>query len=103
MDRRPPGLSIYRSNRLERLAAALGEALGTPTGDAFAPECILVPGRGVAQWLGFELARSFGIWANVLYLYPRNFVAWALERVLGKPLEELQAFDPDRLLWSVCA
>ncbi|HVZ31992.1 MAG TPA: exodeoxyribonuclease V subunit gamma, partial [Polyangiaceae bacterium] len=103
MDRRATGLVIYRSNRLERLATSLGDLLSTPTDDAFAPECILVPGRGVAQWLSFELSRTFGVWANVLYLYPRNFVAWALERVLGKPLEELQAFDPERLLWSICA
>ena len=96
----PPGLCVYRSNRLERLAHALAEVLAEPLPDPFAAECILVPGRGVAQWLSLELSRRFGVWANVLYLYPRNFVGWALERVLEAPAG-LEAFDPDRLLWSI--
>ncbi len=95
-----PGLRVYRSNRLERLAQAMAEVLGEPLPDPFAAECILVPGRGVAQWLSLELSQRFGVWANVLYLYPRNFVGWALERVLETPAG-LEAFDPDRLLWSI--
>jgi len=95
------GLCVYRSNRLERLAEALAEQLAEPPEDPFAPECILVPGRGVAQWLSLELSQRFGIWANVLYLYPRNFVGWALERVLESPAAGLEAFDPERLLWSI--
>jgi exodeoxyribonuclease V gamma subunit len=102
MDRRPNGLCIYRSNRLERLAEALGQHLSEPPDHPLASECILVPGRGVAQWLSLELSQRFGVWANVLYLYPRNFVGWALERVLGQPAGELQALDPERLLWSIC-
>ncbi|HKO91311.1 MAG TPA: exodeoxyribonuclease V subunit gamma [Polyangiaceae bacterium] len=102
MDRLAHGLSIYRSNRLERLAEALGQHLSEPPDHPLASECILVPGRGVAQWLSLELSQRFGVWANVLYLYPRNFVGWALERVLGQPAGELQALDPERLLWSIC-
>jgi len=97
----PHGLCVYRSNRLERLAEALAEQLAEPPEDVFSPECILVPGRGVAQWLSLELSQRFGVWANVLYLYPRNFVAWALGRVLEAPAAGLEAFDPERLLWSV--
>jgi exodeoxyribonuclease V gamma subunit len=97
----PHGLSVYRSNRLERLAEALAELLAEPPEDAFAPECILVPGRGVAQWLSLELSQRFGVWANALYLYPRNFVGWALGRVLDAPAAGLEAFDPERLLWSI--
>ncbi|MEO8178928.1 MAG: exodeoxyribonuclease V subunit gamma [Deltaproteobacteria bacterium] len=97
----PHGLCVYRSNRLERLAEALAEQLAEPPEDAFSPECILVPGRGVAQWLSLELSQRFGVWANVLYLYPRNFVGWALGRVLEAPAAGLEAFDPERLLWSV--
>ncbi|MEY4547647.1 MAG: exodeoxyribonuclease gamma subunit, partial [Pseudomonadota bacterium] len=95
-----PGLSIYRSNRLEHLGRALAEVLSDPLPDPFAAECILVPGRGVAQWLSLELSQRFGVWGNVLYLYPRNFVGWAMERVLEAPAG-LEAFDPDRLLWSI--
>lgn len=94
------GLRVYRSNRLERLAQAVAEVVAEPLPDPFAAECILVPGRGVAQWLSLTLSQRFGVWANVLYLYPRNFVGWALERVLEAPAG-LEAFDPDRLLWSI--
>lgn len=86
---------------MEKLAEALGDAIAEPPDDPLAPECILVPGRGVAQWLSLQLCERFGVSANVLYLYPRNFVGWALERVLARPGESLSAFDPERLLWSI--
>ncbi len=86
---------------MEKLADALGDVLSEPAADPFSAECILVPGRGVAQWLNMRLCERFGVWANALYLYPRNFVGWALDRVLSKPGEALEAVDPERLLWSV--
>jgi exodeoxyribonuclease V gamma subunit len=101
MDGSPQHLRIYRSNRMEKLAEALGDVLNEAPPDSLAPECILVPGRGVAQWLSMRLAERFGVWANVLYLYPRNFVSWALDRVLGKPGKAFAAIDPERLLWTV--
>ncbi len=101
MDGIPQHLRIYRSNRMEKLAEVLGDILSESTLDALSPECILVPGRGVAQWLSMRLAERFGVWSNVAYLYPRNFVGWALDRVLGKPGQALTAIDPERLLWSV--
>jgi exodeoxyribonuclease V gamma subunit len=101
MDGSPQHLRIYRSNRMEKLAEAIGDVLCEAPPDSLAPECILVPGRGVAQWLSMTLAERFGVWSNVLYLYPRNFVSWALDRVLGKPGKALGAIDPERLLWTV--
>jgi exodeoxyribonuclease V gamma subunit len=101
MDASPQHLRVYRSNRLEKLAEALGDVLNEPLPDALSPECILVPGRGVAQWLNMRLAERFGVWSNVAYLYPRNFVGWAIDRVLGKPGKALASLDPERLLWSV--
>jgi exodeoxyribonuclease V gamma subunit len=101
MSSSPQHLRVYRSNRMEKLAEALGDVLSEAAGDALAPECVLVPGRGVAQWLSLRLAERFGVWSNVLYLYPRNFVSWALDRVLGKPGKALAALDPERLLWTV--
>jgi exodeoxyribonuclease V gamma subunit len=101
MDGSPQHLRIYRSNRMEKLAEALGDVLCEAPGDILAPECIMVPGRGVAQWLSMRLAERFGVWSNVLYLYPRNFVTFALDRVLGKPGKSLAAVDPERLSWTV--
>ncbi|HTV24322.1 MAG TPA: exodeoxyribonuclease V subunit gamma, partial [Polyangiaceae bacterium] len=101
MESSPQHLRIYRSNRMEKLAEALGDVLSEPVPDAMAPEYVLVPGRGVAQWLSLRLAERFGVWSNVLYLYPRNFVGWALDRVLGKPGKALASIEPERLLWTV--
>jgi exodeoxyribonuclease V gamma subunit len=101
MERPAQSLRIYRSNRMEKLAEALGDVLSEPPRNALSPECILVPGRGVAQWLSMQLCERFGVWANGLYLYPRNFVGWALDRVLAKPGEAVEAIDPERLLWSI--
>lgn len=101
MDVRSDHLRIYRSNRMEKLAEALGDVLAEAAADPLLPECILVPGRGVAQWLNMRLCERFGVWSNVLYLYPRNFVTFALDRVLGKPGKALTAIDPERLLWTV--
>jgi len=101
MDVRSEHLRIYRSNRMEKLAEALGDVLAEAAADPLHPECILVPGRGVAQWLSMRLCERFGVWSNVLYLYPRNFVTFALDRVLGKPGKALTAIDPERLLWTV--
>jgi exodeoxyribonuclease V gamma subunit len=101
MESSPQHLRIYRSNRMEKLAEALGDVLSEAAADPLAPECVLVPGRGVAQWLSSRLAERFGVWSNVLYLYPRNFVSWALDRVLGKPGKALAGVDPERLLWTV--
>lgn len=101
MDVQPEHLRIYRSNRMEQLARALGDVLAEAAPDPLHPECILVPGRGLAQWLSMRLCERFGVWSNVLYLYPRNFVTFALDRVLGKPGKALTAIDPERLLWTV--
>jgi exodeoxyribonuclease V gamma subunit len=101
MDGSPQPCRIYRSNRMEKLAEALGDVLSDAPSDILAPECILVPGRGVAQWLSMRLAERFGVWSNVLYLYPRNFVSFALDRVIGKSGKALAAIDPERLLWTV--
>ncbi len=63
-------LRVTLSNRLEELAAALAEAL--PEGDPFAQLTLVVPGRLVARWLQYELARRRGVAGaiDVRYLDP---------------------------------
>lgn len=92
---------------MERLVDALAELVAEPTDDAFAAECILVSGRGMAHWLSLELSRRFGVWANSLYLFPRNFVHWALERFTTAegegPDTEVRELDREQLAWAVLA
>lgn len=107
-----PRLHLFRSNRMERLVDAIAGLLAEPTEDAFAPECLLVSGRGMAHWLSLELSRRYGIWSNALYLFPRNFVHWALERT-APPSEGgegtlvgpggVRDLDREQLAWAVLA
>ncbi len=96
-------IQVYRSNRTEVLADALAELLATPVGGPLEPEWIVVQGRGMAVWLGLELSRRHGVWAGGGFLYPRNFVGRAFERVLGEEGARAEAYSRQRLVWVVMA
>jgi len=89
-----PGFHIHRSSRLERLVEELGDRLADPLGGPLDPEALVVQGRGMAIWLGSQLARRFGVWATPM-LYPRELV----HRLIGDdtPLSE------DLLFWALQA
>jgi hypothetical protein len=64
---------VHRSNRTEVLVDALAELVAVPPEDPFAPETIVVQGRGMARWLSLELAGRLGVWANPAFPFPRAF------------------------------
>lgn len=78
-----PAFHLHRSNRLERLVASLGDLLAEPIGGPLCPEAVVVQGRGMAIWLGGELAKRFGVWAAPMR-YPRELVEQIVGAVLGK-------------------
>lgn len=99
---------VHRSNRMESLVEALAEVVGAPLADPFAPECILVQGRGMERWLSMELARRLDIWANPDFPFPRHF----FERLFdgdangrpgldSDPQHRLDPYDPAVLAWSI--
>lgn len=97
-----PAFHLHRSNRLERLVVSLGDLLAEPLGGPLCPEAVVVQGRGMAIWLGGELAKRFGVWAAPM-LYPRELV----ERLVGAVLGDDALGDPplseDLLAWGVQA
>lgn len=97
------GFQLYESNRMERLADALVDVVRTPCGETLAPECLVVPGHAVSRWLTLELSQRFGVWSNALYLYPQNFMRYALERVLGPSAECVGHYQTEQLFWSILA
>lgn len=98
------GLFVFRSNRVEHLAAALGADLrSAPLPDPMSPELIVIGNRGMERWLSHQLAEQLGICANVQFWFP--------QRVLDAELREAQpaehralspaAWQPQALAWSI--
>jgi exodeoxyribonuclease V gamma subunit len=67
-------LFVYKSNRLESLAGALAEVLREPLPSATMQEWVGVQTQGVGIWLGMEIARRLGVWANIDSPYPRAMI-----------------------------
>jgi exodeoxyribonuclease V gamma subunit len=96
-----PALHLYRSNRTERLARALGTLLDETPGHPLVPECVVVQGRGMALWLMLELSRRHGISANTDFPFPRRFVERAFSAVLGAEAIAPEVTAPELLRWLV--
>jgi len=99
-------LNLYRSNRTEKLVDALADVLRTPPADPAVPEIVSVQSLGMRTWLGMELARRLGVWANFDFPFPRTLLLDMAHRVLGEASPGADQADPDRfqvgaLCWKV--
>ena len=101
-------LTIHRSERADRLVAALADVLASPLPDPFTPEVVAVPSRGVERWisqslsttLGVGRSGSDGVCANVVFPSPARLVTDAIAEATGVD----PADDPwvaGRLAWSL--
>uniref|UniRef100_UPI0035B389DD exodeoxyribonuclease V subunit gamma n=1 Tax=Chitinimonas sp. TaxID=1934313 RepID=UPI0035B389DD len=95
-------LHLYQSNRLETLAELLAAVLGQPQDDPLAAETVIVQAKGLGRWLTLDLARRFGVCANVQFPLPASFLWQLIERVLG-PQQRQGGFSPDALTWRLDA
>jgi len=94
-------LILHKSNRLEILAQRLAEeTLRSPLSSPFAPEQIIVPAQGLAQWLKLELARRHGIAANLELPFPRGFFFALMQNVLPEKTRT-GLIEPDALTWRL--
>ena len=89
--------TVYHSNQLDllkQLIAALIE--GQPLQNPFEQEVILVQSPGMAQWLQMELAKQFGIAANIEFPLPATLIWNLFTQVMpGIPKESAKVFyDP---------
>jgi len=92
---------VHRSNRLEALVDALAGLVAEPAADPFAPECVVVQGRGMGRWLAMELARRLGVWANAAFPFPRKLIEDATAAVLGDTAPRGAVVDPETLRWAI--
>ena len=94
-------MHVHRSNRTERLVDVLADIVARPAGDAAAPECIVVQGKGMERWLSMQLAQRFGVWANPDFPFPRKLIERACVAVLGPAGAPSACFEPETLMWAI--
>lgn len=76
--------TLYHSNQLDLLKELLVSRIRqTPLAHPFEHEQILVQSPGMAQWLKLELAKAFGIAANIDFPLPASFIWEMFTRVLA--------------------
>ena len=92
---------LISGNRLDRLAAHLGERLAQPPDpDSLAPEVVLIPQPTLRHWLQQALAERFGIAANLDICTPSEFV-WRLLRAAHPELPSTSRWDREHLRWRL--
>lgn len=76
--------TLYHSNQLDLLKELLVNHIRqSPLAHPFEREQILVQSPGMAQWLKLELAKAFGIAANIDFPLPASFIWEMFTRVLA--------------------
>ncbi|MGH2913877.1 MAG: exodeoxyribonuclease V subunit gamma [Solirubrobacteraceae bacterium] len=101
-------LHVHRAWRADVLVDALARLLAEPLSDAFAPEVVAVPTRGMERWLaqrmsavlGAREGRRDGVCANVLFPTPHRLVTDALAAASGiEPAQD--PWLPERMVWPL--
>jgi exodeoxyribonuclease V gamma subunit len=101
-------LHLHRAARADVLAGALAQLLSEPPADAFAPDLVAVPTRGMERWLtqtmsavlGASPGRGDGVCANVLFPTPHRLLADAVATASGIDPER-DPWLPERLVWPL--
>lgn len=92
--------TLHRAERADTLVVALADVLSTPPADAFVPDVVSVPAKGVERWLAQQLSRSLGVAANIAFPHPNQLVADVLAAVQGIARDD-DPWAPGRLVWTL--
>ena len=103
-----PHASSTELNGLTASSRRSALLLVEPLPDAFAPEIIAVPTRGMERWLsqrmsarlGARPGRSDGVCANVEFPSPRRLLGGVVAVAAGLPPDE-DPWLPERALWPL--
>ena len=71
-------LDVVSALSADKILSVLAERLSKPLDDPFAPDIVVVPGIGVADWIQEQLSLQFGsrgIVANTKFWLPNEFNA----------------------------
>jgi exodeoxyribonuclease V gamma subunit len=100
-------LLIHRSERADALVVALGEVLGSPSGDPFQPEIVAVPSKGVERWLAQQLSHVLGaldddgVCANVRFPSYTRLLDQAVADADTDYAAAVDQWDAERSVWPL--
>ncbi|WP_261857808.1 exodeoxyribonuclease V subunit gamma [Photobacterium sanguinicancri] len=93
--------TVYHSNQLDVLKSLLVELIRLqPLDNPFEQEQILVQSPGMSQWLKLELAKSFGIAANIEFPLPATFI-WTMFTKVLSDVPARSAFNKESMTWKL--
>ncbi|EMD1718814.1 exodeoxyribonuclease V subunit gamma [Providencia stuartii] len=92
---------VYHSNQLELLKELIAHLMeNEPLSHPFEQEIILVQSPGMSQWLQIELAKRFGIAANIYYPLPATFI-WDMFRRVLPDIPKESAYTKQAMTWKL--
>ncbi len=93
--------TVYHSNQIELLKSLLVELIRRePLTNPFQAEQILVQSPGMSQWLKIELAKEFGVAANLEFPLPATFIWQMFTQVLPE-VPQRSAFNKEAMTWKL--
>ncbi|WP_369308522.1 exodeoxyribonuclease V subunit gamma [Providencia rettgeri] len=92
---------VYHSNQLDLLKELIAHLMKSkPLSHPFEQEIILVQSPGMSQWLQIELAKQFGIAANITYPLPATFI-WDMFRCVLPEIPKESAYTKQAMTWKL--
>lgn len=93
--------TLYHSNQLDLLKELLVNRIRQmPLAHPFAREQILVQSPGMAQWLKLELAKAFGIAANIDFPLPASFI-WEMFTQVLADVPQQSPYNKRSMSWQL--
>lgn len=93
--------TVYHSNQVDVLKSLLVELVRlNPLENPFEKEQILVQSPGMSQWLKMELAKQFGVAANIDFPLPATFI-WNMFTEVLPDVPKRSAFNKESMTWKL--
>ncbi|KIE22248.1 exonuclease V subunit gamma [Vibrio sinaloensis] len=93
--------TVYHSNQVDVLKSLLVELVRlNPLENPFEAEQILVQSPGMSQWLKMELAKEFGVAANIEFPLPATFI-WNMFTEVLPDVPKRSAFNKEAMTWKL--
>ncbi|WP_117235227.1 exodeoxyribonuclease V subunit gamma [Vibrio maerlii] len=93
--------TVYHSNQVETLKILLVHLIKSdPLANPFDKEQILVQSPGMSQWLKMELAKEFGVAANIDFPLPATFI-WEMFTQVLPDVPKRSAFNKEAMTWRL--
>ncbi|ARO99411.1 RecBCD enzyme subunit RecC [Vibrio alginolyticus] len=93
--------TVYHSNKVDTLKIILVHLIkSNPLANPFDKEQILVQSPGMSQWLKMELAKEFGVAANIDFPLPATFI-WEMFTQVLPDVPKRSAFNKETMTWKL--